>query len=76
METWIYWRDGGAAAIELACWAGDRAPDLKPHFHEAAQLTLVLAGARTFEAGGARLDVAAGQCAVVPAGLPHRSLPE
>ncbi|MBN8941186.1 MAG: AraC family transcriptional regulator [Rhizobiales bacterium] len=75
METWTYWRDGGPAAIELACWAGDRAPDLKPHFHEATQLTLVLAGARTFEAGGTRLDVAAGQCAVVPAGLPHRSLP-
>lgn len=75
LETWNYWRAGGEAAIELACWAGDRAPDLKPHFHDVTQFTLVLEGARAFEAGGARLDVAAGQCAVMPAGLPHRGLP-
>ncbi|WP_170182074.1 helix-turn-helix domain-containing protein [Phreatobacter stygius] len=75
LGIWSYWRDGGPAAIELACWAGDRAPDLKPHFHDVTQLTLVLSGARAFEAGGVRLDVTAGQCAVIPAGLPHRGLP-
>lgn len=69
---WSYWR---AAEAEFAFWPGGMAPDLKPHFHDETQLTLVLAGERRFTLGRTDFAVRAGECIVIPAGMPHRSLP-
>ncbi len=72
---WTYWLDDGTRANEYGLWAGDAAPILGSHFHEEGQLTAVLAGSRKFEVDTEIIQVHAGQCLYIPAGLPHRSLP-
>ena len=72
-EPWRYWRDD--AAIEWAYWAGDTAPVLDAHFHDEDQITLVLSGSRRFEVDEQGFHVAAGRSLLIPAGVPHRSLP-
>jgi AraC-like DNA-binding protein len=66
---WNYRRVG---AIELASCAGNALPDLRPHFHETAQLCLVQSGKRRAETRYGIVEVAAGECLYLPAGLPHR----
>lgn len=63
--------DGG----EVARWQGSSAPALGCHFHREAQLCCVLSGSRLFEVAGRHTHVLAGQCLLIPAGVPHRSLP-
>ena len=62
--------DGG----EVAHWQGSSAPTLGCHFHREAQLCCVLSGSRLFEVAGRQAHVAADQCLLIPAGVPHRSL--
>lgn len=62
--------DGG----EVARWHGSSAPALGCHFHREAQLCCVLSGSRLFEVAGRQAHVVAGQCLLIPAGVPHRSL--
>ena len=71
--SWSYWR--GATATEYAYWAGDAAPLLATHFHGEHQLTLILTGSRRFEVAGRAVHVGTGECLLIPAGTPHRSLP-
>lgn len=51
---------------------GERAGALRPHFHETAQLCLVQSGTRRAETGYGIVEVAAGECLYLSAGLPHR----
>jgi AraC-like DNA-binding protein len=55
-------------------WQGDRAPETGWHFHDEAQVTVVLAGARQFLIGSASVLVGPGEALVIPAGLPHRNM--
>lgn len=69
---WTYWRDGG---IEYGHWSGGT-PVLRTHFHDEPQLTLVLRGERFFQFESTVVRVAAGHGLYIPAGCPHRGLPE
>jgi AraC-like DNA-binding protein/mannose-6-phosphate isomerase-like protein (cupin superfamily) len=73
--TWEYWRPPGSSIVELGTVRGlDVA--LPTHFHEEDQLTFVLLGRRRFVIGNELFNVAPGQGMHIPAGTPHRSLPE
>lgn len=71
-NPWRYALD--ADAVEVGHWQGDSAPALAAHFHAQAQCTLVLRGSRLFGIGDRAILVSAGECLLIPAGLPHRSL--
>jgi AraC-like DNA-binding protein len=72
---WEYWRPPGSSIVELGTVRGlDVA--LPIHFHEEDQLTFVLSGRRRFVIGAELFDVVPGQGMHIPAGTPHRSLPE
>lgn len=77
-NAWCYWLAQGETiaepTAEYAAWRGDTAPDLGFHFHPDTQITLVISGARTFQIGIRHYTVERGQCIVIPARLPHRSL--
>ncbi|HVR54980.1 MAG TPA: AraC family transcriptional regulator [Pseudorhodoferax sp.] len=73
-NAWHYAR-GAAHGDEVAHWHGASAPALGCHFHREAQLCCVLSGSRLFEVAGRQVHVAAGQGLLIPAGVPHRSLP-
>lgn len=49
---------------------------LPTHFHEENQITFVLSGRRRFLIGGGVIELAAGQGALIPAGVPHKSMAE
>ncbi|OBZ93308.1 hypothetical protein ADU59_22960 [Pararhizobium polonicum] len=72
---WSYRRDRDRPDVEYGVWEGTVAPDVAVHFHPQNQLTVVLSGGRTFQAGHRVFTVSAGQCLHIPAGLPHKSLP-
>jgi len=74
-NSWRY-EAGIAGALEAASWAGHRAPTVRAHFHADDQFTFVLSGTRSFLAAGSRIEIHAGQCLAIPAGIPHRSLSE
>lgn len=65
----------GADGTELGHWQGDSAPLLAAHFHAQLQCTFVLSGSRLFAVGERTILVSAGECLLIPAQLPHRSLP-
>jgi len=73
--SWSYQRPSPSMPLELAYWNGNIPPALHAHFHDEVQITLVLAGKRTFVVKGQKLTVEAAQCIVIPAGWPHRSIP-
>lgn len=72
-DPWRYELD--ADDVELGRWQGDSAPSLATHFHAQLQCTFVLSGSRLFGVGDCAILVSAGECLLIPAGLPHRSLP-
>jgi len=74
-NAWTYMRDRTGAAFERAFWSGDVAPALGAHFHPDAQLTVIFAGARSFEIRSQHFTARAGQCLYIPAAAPHKSLP-
>jgi AraC-like DNA-binding protein len=59
--------------VELGALHGASA-GLATHFHDEAQITIVLAGRRSFLIGGEVVDVPAGWCACIHAQTPHRAL--
>ncbi|WP_315836497.1 AraC family transcriptional regulator [Bradyrhizobium prioriisuperbiae] len=74
-NVWSYWLKRADIVAEYASWSGDAAPDLGFHFHRTAQITCVRSGKRAFQIGGETHAVAAGQSILIPAMVPHRSLP-
>jgi AraC-like DNA-binding protein len=72
-NPWRYELD--ADGVEFGRWQGDSAPALASHFHAQAQCTFVLSGSRRFAVGDRTVLVSAGECLLIPAQLPHRSLP-
>ena len=73
--SWAYWRPIAEGIVELAALRG-REVGLPAHFHDEDQVTVVLQGRRRFVIGGEVVDLEAGQAALIPAGVPHSSLPE
>ena len=72
-SSWTYRRLTHAAGVETSEWHGTSSPSLSAHFHEETQISLVSAGQRLFQIGQKSLQISAGQFAVIPAGIPHRS---
>jgi AraC-like DNA-binding protein/mannose-6-phosphate isomerase-like protein (cupin superfamily) len=70
---WLYWKESSIPRVEFAFWRGARPPALAMHFHDEAQITLMLSGCRAFDVGGAIFHVACQRALFVPAGMPHRS---
>jgi AraC-like DNA-binding protein len=73
-HPWHYVRAPDDRIKDVAIFAGDVAPDLGTHFHEEAQLVLVLSGRRVFEVGRSVVAVPAGHVVYFPPMVPHRSL--
>lgn len=72
---WTYWRPEAEGVVELGTLHG-RDVGLPTHFHDEHQITFVLAGRRRFVMGDGIVDLAAGQGALIPAGVPHSSVAE
>lgn len=72
---WTYWRPTTVDIVELALVQGEDVA-LPDHFHDEDQVTFVIAGCRRFLVGAQLLVVGPGQGVCIPAGKPHRSLPE
>jgi AraC-like DNA-binding protein len=71
--TWSYWTENLGNPVEFAFWQGDRAPLVDCHFHELAQVTVVLSGSRMFKLGRDVVRVEAGQFLYIPGLLPHQT---
>lgn len=72
---WAYWRPAADGIVELATLQG-REVALPTHFHGEDQITFVVSGRRRFLVRGELVALAAGQGALIPAGVAHRSLAE
>jgi len=72
---WAYWRPAVDGIVEWGTVRGV-AVELLPHFHAEDQITFVVSGRRRFLIRGEVVALAAGQGALVPAGVAHRSLAE
>lgn len=72
---WTYWRPVTMDIVELALVQGEDVA-LPHHYHDEDQLTFVIAGCRRFLVGAQWVAVGPGQGVCIPAGQPHRSLPE
>lgn len=72
---WAYWRPAVVGIIELGTLRG-REVGLPTHFHGEDQITFVVSGRRRFLIQGEVVALAAGQGALIPAGVAHRSLAE
>lgn len=72
---WTYWRPVTVDIVELALVQGEDVA-LPHHFHDEDQVTFVIAGFRRFLIGAQSVTVGPGQGVCIPAGQPHRSLPE
>jgi len=72
---WTYWHPALDGIIELGTLRG-RQVGLPTHFHGEDQMTFVFSGRRRFLVGGEFVTLAAGQGALIPAGVAHRSLAE
>ncbi|WP_414705824.1 AraC family transcriptional regulator [Pseudomonas sp.] len=73
-NAWHYQRTR-TQGVEIGCWNGASAPMLRSHFHREVQITFVLSGSRQFRIKGQNCRVDAGQCLIIPPGVPHQSLP-
>lgn len=74
-QAWTYWRPAARDIVELALVHGTEV-GLPSHFHDEDQVTFVLRGQRRFVMGRASVSLGPGQGACIPAGTPHRSLPQ
>ena len=72
---WAYWRPTVDGIVELGTLRG-REVALPTHFHGEDQITFVVSGRRRFLIRGELVALAAGQGALIPAGVAHRSLAE
>ncbi len=72
---WTYWRPAVDGIVELGTLRG-REVALPTHFHDEDQVTFVVSGRRRFLIGGELVALTAGQGALIPAGVAHRSLAE
>ncbi|SFS13880.1 Cupin domain-containing protein [Dyella sp. OK004] len=74
-DAWAYWRPGVADIVELALVHGEDV-GLPDHFHDEDQVTFVISGYRRFLIGTELVIIGPSQGVCIPAGTPHRSLPE
>jgi len=72
---WAYWRSAVDGIVELGTLQG-RDVGLPTHFHAEDQITFVVSGRRRFLIDGEIVELVAGQGALIPAGVVHRSFPE
>ena len=72
-SSWTYRRLDHEIGVETSEWLGSSSPSLSAHFHEETQISVVSAGHRVFQIGQQCFQIAAGQFAVIPAGIPHIS---
>ena len=72
-SSWTYRRLDHDIGVETSEWLGLSSPSLSAHFHEETQISVVSAGRRIFQIGQQCFQIAAGQFAVIPAGVPHIS---
>ncbi len=72
-SSWTYRRLDHEIGVETSEWLGSSSPALSAHFHEETQISVVNAGHRVFQIGQQCFQIAAGQFAVIPAGIPHIS---
>ncbi len=72
---WAYWRPALDGIVELGTVLG-RDVGLPTHFHSEDQITFVVSGRRRFLLGNEVVSLVAGQGALIPAGIAHRSLTE
>jgi len=72
---WAYWRPALDGIVELGTLRG-RDVGLPTHFHGEDQITFVVSGRRRFLISGEVVELAAGQGALIPAGVAHQSLAE
>jgi AraC-like DNA-binding protein/mannose-6-phosphate isomerase-like protein (cupin superfamily) len=72
---WSYWRPGLDDVVEVGALRGSGV-GLPTHFHDENQITFVLSGRRRFLIRGEVITLLPGQGALIPAGVPHRSLAE
>lgn len=70
---WVYWRPSIRGIVELGALHGP-GMGLATHFHNETQITIVLAGRRSFLIGGEVVVIPAGWCACIHAQTPHRAL--
>jgi AraC-like DNA-binding protein len=72
---WSYWRPELDGVVEVGTLRGNEV-GLPAHFHCENQITFVVSGRRRFLIGGEMITLLAGQGALIPAGVAHRSLSE
>ncbi len=73
-SAWIYQRIGHSLGVEASNWQGLHSPPLSTHFHNEVQISLVQSGRRYFQVGLLEFEVEAGSLAIIPAGIPHKSI--
>jgi AraC-like DNA-binding protein/mannose-6-phosphate isomerase-like protein (cupin superfamily) len=79
-RAWSYRRArpdalGEGANFEIAVWRGDVCPPLHCHFHDEVQISFVLSGSHRFRIGADSVVATAGECLLIPAGMPHAPVP-
>lgn len=73
--AWAYWRPGVCDIVELALVQGVDV-GLPDHFHDEDQVTFVIRGQRRFVMARQSVFLGPGEGTCIPAGMPHRSLPQ
>ena len=73
-DLWTYRRLDHPSVLEASDWQGSNSPSLAQHYHHEPQVTAVLSGSRWFKIGHRTYQIRQGCFAVIPAGLPHRSV--
>lgn len=71
--SWLY---RFSETTEEALWNGKNFDGLRQHFHNETQICIVLAGKRAFLISQNTINLSAGECLVIPSGIPHRALPQ
>lgn len=73
-NLWHYHPTEVAGVVELGLWSSVGTHGLRPHFHDEAQVTVVLFGSRAFLINELTVTVTAGQAISIPAKMVHTPL--
>lgn len=73
-SIWTYRRLSHPLGVEASDWLGVHSPALSGHVHDELQISVVYSGWRHFQIGAQSFRIPEGAFAVIPAGVPHRSL--
>lgn len=72
---WRYWPAPAEGIAEIGTLHGSTA-GLATHFHDEIQITFVKVGRRRMRIGGHTVEIEAGRCTCIAAGVPHGDLSE